>query len=134
MLLLFPRVIRESLESTLTPLYLRHPLKWKLLLAFLLRSGHSTPTRLLVPMRALGADSWRIAAALMGRHIVRVCFITLFALASRVPLRLQHHLKVMVYVSLFASLLVVINVVLQSERENKLPKRKVGDWYKLTPK
>ncbi|KAK8662098.1 hypothetical protein V6N13_091686 [Hibiscus sabdariffa] len=106
-------------------------------------------------MRALGADSWRIAAALMGRHIVRdvnyvaisnaldvspyilatglvednvicaVCFITLFALASRVPLRLQHHLKVMVYVSLFASLLVVIDVVLQSERENKLPKRKV---------
>ncbi|KAL6127156.1 hypothetical protein ACLB2K_075199 [Fragaria x ananassa] len=90
-----------------------------LLLAFLLGSVATTVgtvvAYLLVPMRALGPDSWKIAAALMGRHIggavnyvaiadalgvspsilaaglaadnviCAVYFSTLFALASRVP-------------------------------------------------
>ncbi|MED6107677.1 hypothetical protein PIB30_016296 [Stylosanthes scabra] len=90
-----------------------------LLLAFLLGSVATTigtvVAYLLVPMRSLGQDSWKIAAALMGRHIggavnyvaisdalevtpsvltaglaadnviCAVYFSTLFALASRVP-------------------------------------------------
>ncbi|KAL5567936.1 hypothetical protein UlMin_024511 [Ulmus minor] len=90
-----------------------------LLLAFLLGSVGTTigtvVAYFLVPMRSLGQDSWKIAAALMGRHIGgsvnyvaisdalgvqpsvlaaglaadnvinAVYFTTLFALASRVP-------------------------------------------------
>ncbi|KAF8113154.1 hypothetical protein N665_0055s0019 [Sinapis alba] len=61
-LLLFRADLRRVVQST-----------GKLLLAFLIGSIATTVgTALayyLVPMRALGADSWKIAAALMGRHI-----------------------------------------------------------------
>uniref|UniRef100_A0A7N2MHX2 Uncharacterized protein n=1 Tax=Quercus lobata TaxID=97700 RepID=A0A7N2MHX2_QUELO len=40
-----------------------------LLLAFLLGSVGTVVAYVLVPMRSLGQDSWKIAAALMGRHI-----------------------------------------------------------------
>ncbi|GMJ13579.1 hypothetical protein like AT5G52540 [Hibiscus trionum] len=107
-LLLFRADLRRVIEST-----------GKLLLAFLLGSVATTVgtalAYLIVPMRALGADSWKIAAALMGRHIggavnyvaisnaldvspsvlaaglaadnviCAVYFTTLFALASKVP-------------------------------------------------
>ncbi|KAK9045508.1 hypothetical protein V6N11_051418 [Hibiscus sabdariffa] len=107
-LLLFRADLRRVIEST-----------GKLLLAFLLGSVATTVgtalAYVIVPMRALGADSWKIAAALMGRHIggavnyvaisnaldvspsvlaaglaadnviCAVYFTTLFALASRVP-------------------------------------------------
>ncbi|XP_073297764.1 uncharacterized protein [Primulina huaijiensis] len=90
-----------------------------LLLAFLLGSVATTVGTavafLLVPMRSLGQDGWKIAAALMGRHIggavnyvaisealqvspsvlaaglaadnvlCAIYFTTLFALASRIP-------------------------------------------------
>ncbi|KAL9225335.1 hypothetical protein vseg_001276 [Gypsophila vaccaria] len=107
-LLLFRADIRRVIKST-----------GKLLLAFLIGSVATTVgTALaffLVPMRALGSDAWKIAAALMGRHIggavnyvaiaealeispsvltaglaadnvlCAVYFTTLFALASRIP-------------------------------------------------
>ncbi|KAJ4875757.1 hypothetical protein Rs2_40775 [Raphanus sativus] len=61
-LLLFRADLRRVVQST-----------GKLLLAFLIGSIATTVgTALayyLVPMRALGNDSWKIAAALMGRHI-----------------------------------------------------------------
>ncbi|KAG2310406.1 hypothetical protein Bca4012_024922 [Brassica carinata] len=61
-LLLFRADLRRVVQST-----------GKLLLAFLIGSVATTVgTALayyLVPMRSLGADSWKIAAALMGRHI-----------------------------------------------------------------
>ncbi|CAF2323758.1 hypothetical protein BRARA_J00785 [Brassica rapa] len=61
-LLLFRADLRRVVKST-----------GKLLLAFLIGSIATTVgTALayyLVPMRALGPDSWKIAAALMGRHI-----------------------------------------------------------------
>lgn len=107
-LLLFRADLRRVIKST-----------GKLLLAFLLGSVATTVgtalAYLLVPMRSLGQDSWKIAAALMGRHIggavnyvaisnalgvspsilasglaadnviCAVYFTTLFALASKVP-------------------------------------------------
>ncbi|KAG9443775.1 hypothetical protein H6P81_015115 [Aristolochia fimbriata] len=107
-LLLFKADLRRIVKSTGT-----------LLLAFLLGSVATTigtvVAYLLVPMRSLGQDSWKIAAALMGRHIggavnyvavaealgmsssvlaaglaadnviCAVYFTTLFALASRIP-------------------------------------------------
>ncbi|KAL1339653.1 hypothetical protein AAHE18_U054200 [Arachis hypogaea] len=107
-LLLFRADLRRVVKSTGT-----------LLLAFLLGSVATTigtvVAYLLVPMRSLGQDGWKIAAALMGRHIggavnyvaisdalgvtpsvltaglaadnviCAVYFSTLFALASRVP-------------------------------------------------
>ncbi|XP_039033052.1 uncharacterized membrane protein YjcL-like [Hibiscus syriacus] len=107
-LLLFRADLRRVIKST-----------GKLFLAFLLGSVATTVgtalAYLIVPMRALGADSWKIAAALMGRHIggavnyvaisnaldispsvlaaglaadnviCAVYFTTLFALASKVP-------------------------------------------------
>ncbi|XP_058086189.1 uncharacterized protein LOC131233486 [Magnolia sinica] len=107
-LLLFRADLRRILQSTGT-----------LLLAFLLGSVATTigtvVAYLLVPMRSLGQDSWKIAAALMGRHIggavnyvaisealgvsssvlaaglaadnviCAVYFTSLFALASRIP-------------------------------------------------
>ncbi|XP_061361325.1 uncharacterized protein LOC133305205 isoform X3 [Gastrolobium bilobum] len=61
-LLLFRADLRRVIKSTGT-----------LLLAFLLGSFATTVgtvvAYLLVPMRSLGQDSWKIAAALMGRHI-----------------------------------------------------------------
>lgn len=61
-LLLFRADLRRVVQST-----------GKLLLAFVIGSVATTVgTALayyLVPMRALGPDSWKIAAALMGRHI-----------------------------------------------------------------
>ncbi|KAI4340893.1 hypothetical protein MLD38_025687 [Melastoma candidum] len=107
-LLLFRADIRRVVKST-----------GKLFLAFLLGSVATTigtvVAYFLVPMRSLGQDSWKIAAALMGRHIggavnyvaisdalgmspsvlaaglaadniiCAVYFTTLFALGSRVP-------------------------------------------------
>ncbi|XP_038877446.1 uncharacterized membrane protein YjcL-like [Benincasa hispida] len=107
-LLLFRADLRRVIKSTGT-----------LLLAFLLGSVGTTigtvVAYFLVPMRSLGQDSWKIAAALMGRHIggavnyvaisdalgvspsvlaaglaadnviCAVYFATLFALASKVP-------------------------------------------------
>lgn len=107
-LLLFRADLRRIVQSTGT-----------LLLAFLLGSVATTigtaVAFFLVPMRSLGQDGWKIAAALMGRHIggavnyvaiaealevspsvlaaglaadnviCAVYFTTLFALASRVP-------------------------------------------------
>lgn len=107
-LLLFRADIRRVIQST-----------GKLLLAFLVGSVATTVGTLvaffLVPMRSLGQDAWKIAAALMGRHIggavnyvavsealgvspsvltaglaadnvlCAVYFTTLFALASRIP-------------------------------------------------
>ncbi|KAI5657872.1 hypothetical protein M9H77_26665 [Catharanthus roseus] len=107
-LLLFRADLRRIIQST-----------GKLLLAFVLGSVATTVgTALaffLVPMRSLGQDGWKIAAALMGRHIggavnyvaiaealevspsvlaaglaadnviCAIYFTTLFALASRVP-------------------------------------------------
>ncbi|EOA13341.1 hypothetical protein CARUB_v10026375mg [Capsella rubella] len=107
-LLLFRADLRRVVQST-----------GKLLLAFLVGSVATTiGTALayyLVPMRSLGPDSWKIAAALMGRHIggavnyvaisnalgvtpsvlaaglaadnviCAVYFTTLFALGSKIP-------------------------------------------------
>ncbi|KAK9672600.1 hypothetical protein RND81_12G111400 [Saponaria officinalis] len=107
-LLLFRADIRRVIVST-----------GKLLLAFLIGSVATTVGTAvafaLVPMRSLGTDAWKIAAALMGRHIggavnyvaiaealqispsvltaglaadnvlCAVYFTTLFALASRIP-------------------------------------------------
>ncbi|KAI4351661.1 hypothetical protein L6164_005997 [Bauhinia variegata] len=107
-LLLFRADLRRVIKST-----------GALLSAFLLGSVATTVgtamAYLLVPMRSLGQDSWKIAAALMGRHIggavnyvaisdalgvspsvlsaalaadnviCAVYFSTLFALASKVP-------------------------------------------------
>ncbi|CAK9176899.1 unnamed protein product [Ilex paraguariensis] len=107
-LLLFRADLRRVIESTGT-----------LLLAFLLGSVATTigtvVAFLMVPMRSLGQDSWKIAAALMGRHIggavnyvaisealgvsssvlaaglaadnviCAVYFTSLFALASKIP-------------------------------------------------
>lgn len=107
-LLLFRADLRRVIQSTGT-----------LLLAFLLGSVATTVGTVLaymmVPMRALGQDSWKIAAALMGRHIggavnyvaisdalgvspsvlaaglaadnviCAVYFTSLFALASKIP-------------------------------------------------
>lgn len=107
-LLLFRADMRRVVEST-----------GALLQAFLIGSVATTVgtvvAYLLVPMRSLGKDSWRIAAALMGRHIggavnyvaiaealevspsvlaaglaadnviCAVYFTTLFALASKIP-------------------------------------------------
>ncbi|XP_020110841.1 uncharacterized protein LOC109725856 isoform X1 [Ananas comosus] len=107
-LLLFNADLRRVIRSTGT-----------LLLAFLLGSVATTigtvVAYLLVPMRSLGQDSWKIAAALMSRHIggavnyvavsealgvspsvlaaglaadnviCAVYFTSLFALASRIP-------------------------------------------------
>ncbi|KAL3714212.1 hypothetical protein ACJRO7_006195 [Eucalyptus globulus] len=107
-LLLFRADMRRVIQST-----------GKLLLAFLLGSVATTigtvVAYFLVPMRSLGQDSWKIAAALMGRHIggavnyvavanaldmspsvlaaglaadnviCAVYFTTLFALSSKVP-------------------------------------------------
>ncbi|XP_028801408.1 uncharacterized protein LOC114756632 [Neltuma alba] len=107
-LLLFRADLRRVIKSTGT-----------LLLAFLLGSVATTVgtaiAYVLVPMRSLGQDSWKIAAALMGRHIggavnyvaisnalevspsvltaglaadnviCALYFSTLFALASKVP-------------------------------------------------
>ncbi|KAK6936794.1 Protein of unknown function DUF819, partial [Dillenia turbinata] len=107
-LLLFRADLRRVIQSTGT-----------LLLAFLLGSVATTVGTVvaffMVPMRSLGQDNWKIAAALMGRHIggavnyvaiseafnvspsvlaaglaadnviCAVYFSTLFALASRVP-------------------------------------------------
>ncbi|XP_065631763.1 uncharacterized protein LOC112011898 isoform X2 [Quercus suber] len=107
-LLLFRADLRRVIKSTGT-----------LLLAFLLGSVATTVgtvvAYVLVPMRSLGQDSWKIAAALMGRHIggavnyvaisealgvspsvlaaglaadnviCAVYFTTLFALASKIP-------------------------------------------------
>ncbi|XP_064992972.1 uncharacterized protein LOC135629481 [Musa acuminata AAA Group] len=107
-LLLFNADLRRVLRSTGT-----------LLLAFLVGSVATTigtvVAYLLVPMRSLGQDSWKIAAALMSRHIggavnyvavsealgvspsvlaaglaadnviCAVYFTSLFALASRIP-------------------------------------------------
>lgn len=107
-LLLFRADLRRVIKSTGT-----------LLLAFLLGSVATTigtaVAFLMVPMRSLGQDSWKIAAALMGRHIggavnyvaiskalgvspsvlaaglaadnviCAVYFTTLFALASKIP-------------------------------------------------
>ncbi|GAB2221988.1 hypothetical protein Drorol1_Dr00013185 [Drosera rotundifolia] len=107
-LLLFRADMRHVIQSTGT-----------LLLAFLIGSVATTIGTLvaffLVPMRSLGQDSWKIAAALMGRHIggavnyvaiadalgvsssvlaaglaadnviCAVYFTTLFALATNVP-------------------------------------------------
>ncbi|KNA22205.1 hypothetical protein SOVF_036060 isoform A [Spinacia oleracea] len=107
-LLLYRADIRRVIKST-----------GKLLLAFLIGSVATTVGTVvaffLVPMRSLGGDAWKIAAALMGRHIggavnyvaiaealeispsvltaglaadnvlCAVYFATLFALASRVP-------------------------------------------------
>ncbi|KAK9292514.1 hypothetical protein L1049_020487 [Liquidambar formosana] len=107
-LLLFRADLRRVIQSTGT-----------LLLAFLLGSVATTVGTavafLMVPMRSLGQDSWKIAAALMGRHIggavnyvaiaealsvspsvlaaglaadnviCAVYFTTLFALASKIP-------------------------------------------------
>lgn len=107
-LLLFRADLRRVIRST-----------GKLFLAFLLGSVATTigtvVAYFLVPMRSLGQDSWKIAAALMGRHIggavnyvaiadafevspsvlaaglaadnviCAVYFTTLFALSSKVP-------------------------------------------------
>ncbi|KAH0652318.1 hypothetical protein KY289_029996 [Solanum tuberosum] len=107
-LLLFRADMRRVLKSTGT-----------LLLAFLLGSVATTIGTVvafcIVPMRSLGQDGWKIAAALMGRHIggavnyvaisealqtspsvvasglaadnliCAVYFTTLFALASKIP-------------------------------------------------
>uniref|UniRef100_A0A7N0VLJ3 Membrane protein YjcL n=1 Tax=Kalanchoe fedtschenkoi TaxID=63787 RepID=A0A7N0VLJ3_KALFE len=107
-LLLFRADLRRVIRST-----------GKLLLAFLIGSVATTIGTLvafmLVPMRSLGQDSWKIASALMGRHIggavnyvaisealgisssvlaaglaadnviCAVYFTTLFALASKIP-------------------------------------------------
>ncbi|GMH08960.1 hypothetical protein Nepgr_010800 [Nepenthes gracilis] len=107
-LLLFRADMRRVIQSTGT-----------LLLAFLIGSVATTIGTVvaffMVPMRALGQDSWKIAAALMGRHIggavnyvaiskaldvspsvlaaglaadnviCAVYFTTLFALASTIP-------------------------------------------------
>ncbi|GLU21135.1 hypothetical protein SLE2022_372960 [Rubroshorea leprosula] len=107
-LLLFRADMRRVIQSTGT-----------LLQAFLLGSVATTigtaVAYLIVPMRSLGADSWKMAAALMGRHIggavnyvaisdalgvspsvlaaglaadnviCAVYFTTLFALASKIP-------------------------------------------------
>ncbi|XP_050223309.1 uncharacterized protein LOC126673271 [Mercurialis annua] len=107
-LLLFRADLRRVIKSTGT-----------LLLAFLLGSVATTVGTLvaywIVPMRSLGQDSWKIAAALMGRHIggavnyvaiadalgvsssvlasglaadnviCAIYFTTLFALASKIP-------------------------------------------------
>ncbi|GAB4858306.1 hypothetical protein Ancab_009779 [Ancistrocladus abbreviatus] len=107
-LLLFRADMRQVIQSTGT-----------LLLAFLIGSVATTVGTavafLLVPMRSLGQDSWKIAAALMGRHIggavnyvaisealgvspsvlasglaadnviCAVYFTTLFALAAKIP-------------------------------------------------
>ncbi|XP_031383954.1 uncharacterized protein LOC116197840 isoform X1 [Punica granatum] len=107
-LLLFRADLRRIIKST-----------GVLLLAFLLGSVATTigtvVAYLLVPMRSLGQDSWKIAAALMGRHIggavnyvaiadalrmspsvlaaglaadnviCAVYFTTLFALGSKIP-------------------------------------------------
>lgn len=107
-LLLFRADLRRVIKSTGT-----------LLLAFLIGSVATTVGTVvayaLVPMRSLGQDSWKIAAALMGRHIggavnyvaiaealgvspsvlaaglaadnviCAVYFTTLFALASKIP-------------------------------------------------
>ncbi|CAN0902832.1 Uncharacterized membrane protein YjcL [Linum grandiflorum] len=107
-LLLFRADLRRVIQST-----------GKLLLAFLIGSVATTIGTVLaylaVPMRSLGPDSWKIAAALMGRHIggavnyvaiadalgvspsvlaaglaadnviCAVYFTTLFAIAARVP-------------------------------------------------
>ncbi|KDP22237.1 hypothetical protein JCGZ_26068 [Jatropha curcas] len=107
-LLLFRADLRRVIQSTGT-----------LLLAFLIGSVATTVGTLvaywIVPMRSLGQDSWKIAAALMGRHIggavnyvaisdalgvsssvlasglaadnviCAVYFTTLFALASKIP-------------------------------------------------
>ncbi|KAA8533684.1 hypothetical protein F0562_031201 [Nyssa sinensis] len=107
-LLLFRADLRRVIQSTGT-----------LLLAFLVGSVATTVGTvvafLMVPMRSLGQDSWKIAAALMGRHIggavnyvaisealgvspsvltaglaadnviCAVYFTTLFALASKIP-------------------------------------------------
>ncbi|XP_010537160.1 PREDICTED: uncharacterized protein LOC104811962 [Tarenaya hassleriana] len=107
-LLLFRADLRRVIQST-----------GKLLLAFLIGSVATTVgtalAYFLVPMRSLGPDSWKIAAALMGRHIggavnyvaianaldvspsvlaaglaadnviCAVYFTSLFALASKIP-------------------------------------------------
>lgn len=107
-LLLYRADIRSVIKST-----------GKLLLAFLIGSVATTVGTVvaffLVPMQSLGGDAWKIAAALMGRHIggainyvaiaealeispsvqtaglaadnvlCAVYFATLFAIASRVP-------------------------------------------------
>lgn len=107
-LLLFRADLRRVIQST-----------GKLLLAFLIGSVATTVGTVvafyLVPMRSLGRDAWKIAAALMGRHIggavnyvaiaealeispsvltaglaadnvlCAVYFTVLFAIASRVP-------------------------------------------------
>ncbi|GAV76297.1 LOW QUALITY PROTEIN: DUF819 domain-containing protein, partial [Cephalotus follicularis] len=107
-LLLFRADLRRVIQST-----------GKLLLAFLIGSVATTVgtvlAYLMVPMQSLGPDSWKIAAALMGRHIggavnyvaiadslglspsvlaaglaadnviCAVYFTTLFGLASKIP-------------------------------------------------
>ncbi|CBI22667.3 hypothetical protein VitviT2T_025129 [Vitis vinifera] len=107
-LLLFRADLRRVIQST-----------GALLMAFLIGSVATTigtvVAFLMVPMRSLGQDSWKIAAALMGRHIggavnyvaisealgvsrsvlaaglaadnviCAVYFTTLFALASKIP-------------------------------------------------
>ncbi|XP_014751886.2 uncharacterized protein LOC100845047 isoform X4 [Brachypodium distachyon] len=112
-LLLFAADLRRVLRST-----------GALLLAFLLGSLATTigtvATFLLVPMRSLGKDNWRIAAALMSRHIggavnyvavaealevspsvvaaglaadnviCALYFTTLFALAAKIPAQEMH--------------------------------------------
>ncbi|KAK8489692.1 hypothetical protein V6N11_046275 [Hibiscus sabdariffa] len=95
MLLLFPRVIRESLESTLTPLYLRHPLKYSWRIAATLMGRHIvSDVNYVAISNALDVSPYILATGLVEDNVIcAVCFITLFALASRVPLRLQHHLK-----------------------------------------
>nr|XP_023900008.1 uncharacterized protein LOC112011897 isoform X2 [Quercus suber] len=91
-LLLFRADLRRVIRSTGT-----------LLLAFLLGSVATivgtVVAFLLVPMRSLGQDNWKIAAALMGSYIggflaagvaadnviCALYFLSLFALASRIP-------------------------------------------------
>ncbi|XP_019087618.1 PREDICTED: uncharacterized protein LOC104753361 [Camelina sativa] len=107
-LLLFRADLRRVIQST-----------GKLLFAFLIGSFATTVgtvlAYLLVPMKSLGSDSWKIAAALMGRHIggagnyiaiakalnvspsviaaglaadsviCALYFMSLFALASKIP-------------------------------------------------
>ncbi|XP_021651554.2 uncharacterized protein LOC110643480 isoform X2 [Hevea brasiliensis] len=89
-LLLFRADLRQVIRSTGT-----------LLMAFLLGSVATifgtTVAFLMVPMRSLGPDNWKIAAALMGSYIggsagvaadnviCAIYFMVLFALASKIP-------------------------------------------------
>ncbi|KAB1220122.1 putative membrane protein YjcL [Morella rubra] len=150
-LLLFRADLRRVIKST-----------GSLLLAFLLGSVATTVGTLvaymLVPMQSLGQDSWKIAAALMGRHIggavnyvaisealgvspsvlaaglaadnvvCAVYFTTLFALASKIPAESSKSTDVMK-----SGTLTDVANNLESEPGNSLPLLQMATALAVSP-